>query len=102
MSEFSNSLRAAAGSCPAAARELREQTNEVAGHLQFCEGLLASAAMCLDAMEVEMEQMRRGLEKLLSYNEDIAAGRINYRPQDHIAVARDALGDDCLSKDAAG
>lgn len=31
------------------------------------------------------------LEKLRSYNEDIAAGRINYRPEDHMAVADAAL-----------
>jgi hypothetical protein len=31
------------------------------------------------------------LLKLRSYNQDIATGRINYRPEDHIAVIDEAL-----------
>ena len=36
-------------------------------------------------------QLLGALKKLKSYNEDILAGRINYRPEDHIAVAREAI-----------
>jgi hypothetical protein len=36
-------------------------------------------------------RLREALEQLRSYNVDIAAGRINYRPQDHIDVIDRAL-----------
>jgi hypothetical protein len=35
--------------------------------------------------------MREALEKLRAYNEDVLAGRINYRPEDHISVIETAL-----------
>lgn len=43
------------------------------------------------ALRARLERMEGALHKLISYNEDIAAGLINYRPQDHIFVARQAL-----------
>jgi hypothetical protein len=39
----------------------------------------------------DTETLRRALEKIRSYNVDIAAGRINYRPEDHIEVIDAAL-----------
>jgi hypothetical protein len=48
----------------------------------FCE----QAADRLEALEAENKLLREALSKLRSYNVDIAAGRINYRPEDHIAV----------------
>ena len=35
--------------------------------------------------------LKTAMEKVISYNHDIAAGRINYRPQDHIQVLQEAL-----------
>jgi hypothetical protein len=37
------------------------------------------------------DALMKALEKVRSYNVDIAAGRINYRPGDHIAVIDEAL-----------
>jgi hypothetical protein len=37
------------------------------------------------------KELVEALEKLISYNEDIRDGKINYRPDDHIALARQAL-----------
>ena len=37
------------------------------------------------------DQLAQALEKVRSYNEDIVAGRINYRPEDHIQVIDAAL-----------
>ncbi len=42
-------------------------------------------------LKAEIEQLRAALKKVRSYNVDIAAGRINYRPQDHLAVIDAAL-----------
>lgn len=39
----------------------------------------------------ERDAMVAALEKVRSYNVDIAAGRINYRPHDHIQVIDEAL-----------
>ena len=39
----------------------------------------------------QREKLLAALKKLKSYNEDILAGRINYRPEDHIAVAEAAI-----------
>lgn len=36
-------------------------------------------------------ELLEALQKLLAYNEDIIAGRINYRPEDHAQVARAAI-----------
>lgn len=55
---------------------------------------IVAAANHMDALlslAAQAERMREALEKLLSYNEDIIARRINYRPEDHAAVARAAL-----------
>ena len=41
--------------------------------------------------EATIERLTRAIEKVISYNEDIDAGRINYRPKDHIEVLRAAL-----------
>lgn len=41
--------------------------------------------------ETTLASAREALEKLRSYNVDIEAGRINYRPLDHIAVIDAAL-----------
>jgi len=49
-----------------------------------------TAAMIRQLLASE-ERLRAALEKLKSYNEDIRDERINYRPEDHIAVAREAL-----------
>lgn len=45
----------------------------------------------LEELAGENRGLREALEKLKGYNEDIAAGRINYRPEDHISVAEAAL-----------
>lgn len=58
MGEFTDTLRAAAKHCPTAARELREASNDVASRLQFCEGLLASAAMLIDDLEADNDRLR--------------------------------------------
>jgi hypothetical protein len=67
--------------------ELRSQTWEAA-HQQECR-LKVEAALA--ASERRVEELREALEKLELYNRDIAAGRINYRPKDHIAVAESVL-----------
>lgn len=36
-------------------------------------------------------RLEAALKKLVSYNEDVAAGKINYRPEDHIEVANAAI-----------
>jgi hypothetical protein len=41
----------------------------------------------------DRSQLLEALRKLKSYNEDIMAGRINYRPEDHIAVILGASPD---------
>ncbi len=38
-----------------------------------------------------LPELVKALEKVRSYNVDIAAGRINYRPHDHIQVIDEAL-----------
>lgn len=40
-----------------------------------------------------IEKLETALRKVRSYNADIAAGRINYRPEDHIAVIDAALSE---------
>jgi hypothetical protein len=45
---------------------------------------------CIEAAN-EIERLRAALGKVRSYNVDIAAGRINYRPHDHIEVIDRAL-----------
>jgi hypothetical protein len=44
-----------------------------------------------DQRDETIARLRNALRKLRSYNEDIAAGRINYRSEDHITVANRAL-----------
>lgn len=39
----------------------------------------------------ENARQRSALEKLISYNQDAIDGKINYRPQDHIDIARKVL-----------
>jgi hypothetical protein len=43
------------------------------------------------SMKAENLRMRTALLKVRSYNLDIEAGRINYRPRDHIQVIDEAL-----------
>ncbi len=50
----------------------------------------ANAALIVKAVN-NHDALVKALEKLRSYNVDIAAGRINYRPHDHIQVIDDAL-----------
>jgi hypothetical protein len=42
-------------------------------------------------MVARIAELEAALHKVRSYNADIAAGRINYRPEDHIAVIDAAL-----------
>lgn len=51
---------------------------------------VADAAFICKAVNSH-EAMVKALEKVRSYNVDIAAGRINYRPHDHIQVIDEAL-----------
>jgi LmbE family N-acetylglucosaminyl deacetylase len=39
----------------------------------------------------QIDALVKAMEKVRSYNVDIAAGRINYRPHDHIQVIDEAL-----------
>ena len=50
----------------------------------------ANAALIVRAVNCHADLVA-ALQKLVSYNEDIRDGKINYRPQDHIDVARAAL-----------
>jgi len=66
------------------------------GPMQSFVGLAIKNGHLVPAAEVaelreQLATAAKALEKLISYNEDIAAGRINYRPFDHIAVAKFAL-----------
>lgn len=54
--------------------------------------LRENAAIEIFKLRAEVHSMKTALEKLRSYNVDIAAGRINLRPQDHIEVIDRALG----------
>ena len=45
----------------------------------------------LASLKARIQELTAGLEKVRSYNVDIAAGRINYRPHDHIQVIDEAL-----------
>lgn len=45
----------------------------------------------LEAAADHIDVLVKALEKIRSYNVDIAAGRINYRPHDHIQVVDEAL-----------
>jgi hypothetical protein len=45
----------------------------------------------LKEREARIERLEAALRKVREYNEDIAAGRINYRPEDHIEVIDSAL-----------
>ena len=50
-----------------------------------------SALADLTALITRIRELEEALDKLRSYSVDIEAGRINYRPLDHIAVADAAL-----------
>ena len=52
---------------------------------------LILAAPTLARKVIAAEKLAEALEKLASYNEAIAADRMNYRPDDHTSVARAAL-----------
>jgi hypothetical protein len=47
--------------------------------------------MMADRAFKQRDTLVKALEKVRSYNVDIAAGRINYRPHDHIQVIDEAL-----------
>ena len=49
-----------------------------------CEALYPASA-------ADHDTLVKTLQKIRSYNVDIAAGRINYRPHDHIQVIDEAL-----------
>jgi hypothetical protein len=71
-------------------------------HMRICfmsngEQSQANAALIVEAvnshasLKARIEELEEALEKVRSYNVDIAAGRINYRPHDHIQVIDMAL-----------
>jgi hypothetical protein len=90
---FMDELRMAQEFCVSG--ELTEAAALTERRMGAVRGLLTSAVIVIEAMEQETERQRRALEKLLSYNEDVLARRINYRAEDHIAVARAGLDDAC-------
>jgi hypothetical protein len=49
------------------------------------------AADHITSLKARIVALEVALEKVRSYNVDIAAGRINYRPHDHIQVIDEAL-----------
>lgn len=53
--------------------------------------VMREAAARIRALEAEVGKLRGALEKVRSYNVDIAAGRLNYRPHDHIYVIESAI-----------
>jgi hypothetical protein len=61
------------------------------GDVDLLKGELEEACSDLYKFIRENIELRKALEKLRSYNVDIAAGRINYRPHDHILVIDKAL-----------
>jgi len=52
---------------------------------------LSAAAEQVEKMERENERLKKAIEKVISYNRDIQAERINYRPEDHIEILNAAL-----------
>jgi hypothetical protein len=50
-----------------------------------------NASREVDGLKARVVALEVALEKVRSYNVDIAAGRINYRPHDHIQVIDEAL-----------
>lgn len=53
--------------------------------------LRETAAIEIFKLRAQVHSMKTALEKVRSYNVDIAAERINYRPHDHIEVIDRAL-----------
>lgn len=70
---------------PAAANECQPEITKLADHIiEIRQG-------DLEKLESRVEELTKALEKIRSYNVDIAAGRINYRPHDHIQVVDEVL-----------
>ena len=52
---------------------------------------LEEAEAQLAEANAHADRLANSLQKIASYNKDVLAGKINYRPEDHIAVADAAL-----------
>lgn len=76
-------------------KELIERLRSVAAPVLSWDGYTHEAPQLSHADAIEaastIERLVEALEKLISYNEDIRDSKINYRPDDHIEVARRAL-----------
>lgn len=58
----------------------------------YLEGFYRGGESRREYDEAHREALITALRKVRGYNVDIASGRINYRPEDHIQVIDEALG----------